>query len=96
MGDVFASPNGKFQVVLEIEQYNSTIASTSVPMILRIGRPIPFREKGQRSFQIVHPDDNHGDAWVHFISTLLSKRMKDKKIEISTNAQQEASSLAGC
>ncbi|HMF86165.1 MAG TPA: hypothetical protein VK598_07420 [Nitrospiraceae bacterium] len=43
MGDVFASPNGKFQAVRDIEQCDSTIASTSVPMILRIGEPSPSR-----------------------------------------------------
>jgi hypothetical protein len=35
----------------------------------------------QRSFDIVHPD---GDVWVHFISTVLPTRMKDKRLEIST------------
>jgi hypothetical protein len=43
MGDVFASQNGKVQAVLDIEQCDSTIASTSVPMILRIDRPSPSR-----------------------------------------------------
>jgi hypothetical protein len=42
MGEVFASQNGKFQTVLDIEQYDSTIASISVPMILRIDRPVPL------------------------------------------------------
>lgn len=35
----------------------------------------------QRSFYFVHPD---GDAWVHFISTVMPTRMKDKRLEIST------------
>jgi hypothetical protein len=47
----------------------------------------------QRSFYIVHPD---GDAWFHFISTVPPTRMKDKKLEISTYTQHDASSLAGC
>jgi hypothetical protein len=43
MGEVFASQNGNFQTVLDIEQCDSTIASTSVPMTLRIDRPSTFR-----------------------------------------------------
>ena len=47
----------------------------------------------QRSFYIVHPD---GDEWFHFISTVPPTRMNDKKLEISTYTQHDASSLAGC
>jgi len=52
--------------------------------------------KRQRSFQIVHSDGHHGDSWFHLFTTAPPMRIKDKKVEINTYAQQEASSLAGC
>jgi hypothetical protein len=74
MGDVFASPNGKFQAVRDIEQCDSTIASTSMPMILRIGRRSPSRENVSHRSTSSIPTV----AWFHFISTVPPTRMKDK------------------
>ena len=93
MGDVFASPNGKFQAVLEIEQCDSTIAFNLRANDSSHRRTKSLSIERQRSFYIVHLD---GDAWFHFISTVPPTRMKEKKIEISTHAQHDTSSLAGC
>ena len=79
--------------MLEIERYDSTIASTSVPMrLFASADQVPL----DKTSAIVLHRPPHVDAWFHFIFTVPSTRMKDKKLEFCAYTQHDASSLAEC